>query len=73
MCTIFFNYLKVNVPTPWKDMLSTGPLWAIIAAHIGASITYMLFFVDLPTYLERAMQISLRNVSYSLHFSIVCE
>ncbi|XP_075977493.1 putative inorganic phosphate cotransporter [Anticarsia gemmatalis] len=50
-----------NNSTPWKEMLKTGPLWAIMAAHVGGSVLYMLFFVDLPTYLERAMHISLKN------------
>ncbi|XP_030023987.2 putative inorganic phosphate cotransporter [Manduca sexta] len=52
---------KVNRPTPWREMFKTGPLWAIVVSHVGAATAFVLFFVDTPTYLERAMHISLRN------------
>lgn len=47
--------------TPWREIFRTPGLWAIMASHIGGSAVFILFFVDLPTYLERGMNISLRN------------
>ncbi|KAJ8721774.1 hypothetical protein PYW08_004176 [Mythimna loreyi] len=47
--------------TPWREIFRTPALWAIVASHTGGSAVFILFFVDLPTYLERGMNISLRN------------
>ncbi|KAJ8731683.1 hypothetical protein PYW07_004847 [Mythimna separata] len=47
--------------TPWREIFRTPGLWAIMASHVGGSAVFILFFVDLPTYLERGMNISLRN------------
>ncbi|CAH1637994.1 unnamed protein product [Spodoptera littoralis] len=47
--------------TPWREIFRTPALWAIMVSHVGGSSVFILFFVDLPTYLERGMNISLRN------------
>uniref|UniRef100_A0A2H1W184 SFRICE_028052 n=1 Tax=Spodoptera frugiperda TaxID=7108 RepID=A0A2H1W184_SPOFR len=47
--------------TPWREIFRTPALWAIMVSHVGGSMVFILFFVDLPTYLERGMNISLRN------------
>ncbi|XP_047030315.1 putative inorganic phosphate cotransporter [Helicoverpa zea] len=52
---------KRRQPTPWKEIFKSGALWAIVASHVGGSAVFILFFVDLPTYLERGMNISLTN------------
>ncbi|CAH2229075.1 putative inorganic phosphate cotransporter [Pararge aegeria] len=47
--------------TPWRYILRTKALWGIMFTHIGCAISYVLFFVDMPTYLERGLQISLKD------------
>ncbi|XP_038210030.1 putative inorganic phosphate cotransporter, partial [Zerene cesonia] len=47
--------------TPWRCILTTKAFWAVLAAHVGCSIVYILFFVDMPTYLEKGLKISLTN------------
>ncbi|CAG4952655.1 unnamed protein product [Colias eurytheme] len=47
--------------TPWRRILTTKAFWAVLPAHIGCSIVYILFFVDMPTYLEKGLKISLTN------------
>ncbi|XP_046965521.1 putative inorganic phosphate cotransporter isoform X2 [Vanessa cardui] len=47
--------------TPWKQIFTTKALWAIMLSHFGCAIGFVLFFVDMPTYLERGLQISLKN------------
>ncbi|XP_023940685.1 putative inorganic phosphate cotransporter [Bicyclus anynana] len=50
-----------NQRTPWKHILRTKALWGIMVTHVGSAISYVLFFVDMPTYLERGLQISLKD------------
>ncbi|XP_014359109.2 putative inorganic phosphate cotransporter isoform X1 [Papilio machaon] len=47
--------------TPWRHILRSRGLWAIAITHIGFSCSYVLFFVDMPTYLEKGLHISLKN------------
>ncbi|XP_045447853.1 putative inorganic phosphate cotransporter [Melitaea cinxia] len=47
--------------TPWKRILTTTGFWALVVSHIGSVVGYILFFVDMPTYLEKGLQISLKN------------
>ncbi|XP_072948852.1 putative inorganic phosphate cotransporter isoform X2 [Epargyreus clarus] len=56
------NTSQGKIPrTPWRYILCTKSLWAIMIAHIGCSVGFVMFFVDMPTYLERGLQISLKS------------
>ncbi|CAH0715886.1 unnamed protein product, partial [Brenthis ino] len=59
------NGLNVAAPkilkTPWKEIFMAKEFYAIMMTHIGCAICFILFFVDMPTYLEKALQISLKN------------
>ncbi|KAL4708182.1 hypothetical protein ACJJTC_005324 [Scirpophaga incertulas] len=48
---------------PWRHILTSVPLYGIMAAHIGTAISFVLFFVDMPTYLEKGLKISLKSVT----------
>lgn len=56
--TIFFQ----NLRTPWLSILKTRGFWGTLSGHIGSSVVYILFFVDMPTYLEKGLHISLTSV-----------
>ncbi|XP_063364076.1 putative inorganic phosphate cotransporter [Cydia amplana] len=47
--------------TPWSDIFRTKVFWVLVVTHIGSAVNFVLFFVDLPTYLERGLQISLKT------------
>ncbi|XP_013134079.1 PREDICTED: putative inorganic phosphate cotransporter [Papilio polytes] len=47
--------------TPWRHILRSRGLWAVAITHIGFTCSYVLFFVDMPTYLEKGLHISLKN------------
>ncbi|XP_063384115.1 putative inorganic phosphate cotransporter [Cydia fagiglandana] len=47
--------------TPWRDIFRTKVFWVLVVTHIGSAVSFVLFFVDLPTYLERGLQISLKT------------
>ncbi|CAH2096609.1 unnamed protein product [Euphydryas editha] len=47
--------------TPWKQIFTTKGFWALLVTQIGGIIGFTLFFVDMPTYLEKGLQISLKN------------
>ncbi|XP_068633483.1 putative inorganic phosphate cotransporter [Battus philenor] len=47
--------------TPWRCILKSKGLWAAAIAQVGNACSYVLFFVDMPTYLEKGLNISLKN------------
>ncbi|CAF2051147.1 unnamed protein product [Rotaria magnacalcarata] len=40
---------------PWKAVLTSLPVWAIIAAHFGANWSAYLILTELPTFLVKAL------------------
>ncbi|CAG5043015.1 unnamed protein product [Parnassius apollo] len=51
-----------KVPSiPWRYILKSKGLWAVASSHFGCMCSYVLFFVDMPTYLEKGLHISLKN------------
>ncbi|CAG9786472.1 unnamed protein product [Diatraea saccharalis] len=55
------NVSASKLPTPWKHILRSKPVWAILAPQCGFLISFVFFFVDMPTYLEKGLGISLKN------------
>ncbi|XP_056630946.1 putative inorganic phosphate cotransporter [Diorhabda sublineata] len=43
---------KVNIPTPWKSILTNIPLWATVVAQIGACWGFFTLMVNGPTYIK---------------------
>ncbi|XP_026315270.1 putative inorganic phosphate cotransporter [Hyposmocoma kahamanoa] len=52
---------KKSLRTPWKHIFTSIPIYAITIAHISVGTAFVLFFTEMPTYLEKALKISLRN------------
>ncbi|CAF0886174.1 unnamed protein product [Rotaria sordida] len=40
---------------PWKDMLISLPVWAIILAHFGTNWCIYVMFTELPTFINQAL------------------
>ncbi|KAL0839185.1 hypothetical protein ABMA28_017153 [Loxostege sticticalis] len=53
--------LNKRPPTPWKTILRSIPMWVLLAPHFGFVAAFTVFFVDMPTYMEKGLKISLRN------------
>ncbi|KAI8436412.1 hypothetical protein MSG28_010008 [Choristoneura fumiferana] len=49
------------LPTPWREIIHSKEMRVLVITHIGSSVIFGLFFVDMPTYLERGLQISLKT------------
>ncbi|CAH2981075.1 unnamed protein product [Chilo suppressalis] len=55
------NVSGSKYPTPWKHILRSKPVWALLAPQCGFLISFVFLFVDMPTYLEKGLGISLKN------------
>jgi ACS family sodium-dependent inorganic phosphate cotransporter len=58
--------IKRDVPsakkksTPWKKILTSGPVWAIVMANTCASFTFFIAFMQLPTYMSHVLHFSIK-------------
>ncbi|XP_048478541.1 putative inorganic phosphate cotransporter [Plutella xylostella] len=53
-----------SVKVPWRYIVRCRGFWAILAAHQAFSISHIFFFVDMPTYLEKGLDISLQKSAW---------
>ncbi|XP_018804536.1 PREDICTED: putative inorganic phosphate cotransporter [Bactrocera latifrons] len=53
-------------PTPWRAILTSLPMWALISAQIGHDWGFYIMVTDLPKYMADVMQFSIKaNGLYS--------
>ena len=45
-------------------MLTSVPLWAILAAHVAQSFGYYVLFTELPTYMKNILHFNLENSAF---------
>ncbi|XP_060531006.1 putative inorganic phosphate cotransporter [Cylas formicarius] len=54
------NKEKEVIATPWKEIFSSRPVWAIFLATIGNSWVSAMSITELPTYLDKIMNLDLK-------------
>ncbi|KAG5866032.1 hypothetical protein JTB14_029840 [Gonioctena quinquepunctata] len=50
---------KRNIP--WKDMLTSGPLWALVMAQIGHDWGFFTMVTDLPKYMSDVLKFNVKD------------
>lgn len=50
-----FHPVSRNYTIPWKAILTSLPVWAIIAAHFGTNWCIYVMFTELPIFLTRSL------------------
>ncbi|KAF8787048.1 putative inorganic phosphate cotransporter like protein [Argiope bruennichi] len=45
---------------PWRDILTSLPMWAVVVAHFGHNYAFLMFLTDLPTYFSRILHFDLK-------------
>ncbi|GFQ85274.1 putative inorganic phosphate cotransporter [Trichonephila clavata] len=49
------------MPTPWKSVLTSVPLWALLAAHCGETWGFYTLLIQAPTYLSNILHFDLNE------------
>lgn len=50
--------------TPWKTILTSIHLWAILVAHLGHSWGLSMLLTELPTYMKTVLHFDLKAVIF---------
>lgn len=52
---------KRNMPVPWKSMLTSAPVWAIIITHGASVFGYFTVVNQLPSYIESILHYNVKH------------
>ena len=52
---------------PWKDIVMSAPVWAILVSHVTQSFGFYVLFTELPTYMKNVLNY---DMSSKVHESI---
>ncbi|XP_075221024.1 putative inorganic phosphate cotransporter isoform X3 [Lycorma delicatula] len=44
-----------SLPTPWFEIFTSPPMWALIGAHIGCGWAFSIIFTQVPSYLNSVL------------------
>ncbi|KAF9788792.1 hypothetical protein SFRURICE_018368, partial [Spodoptera frugiperda] len=56
------NNSKGHIPVPWKKMLLSPPVWAIIITHGASVFGYFTVVNQLPSYIESILHFNIKHV-----------
>lgn len=51
-------------PTPWKAILTSAPVWAIVVANFGQNWGYSVLLTEIPSYLSNVAGLNIEKSSY---------
>ena len=54
---------KVPEPVPWKSLVTSVPLWAILIAQTGDCWGIYTLLSEMPTYMSRVLHFDMQSVS----------
>jgi hypothetical protein len=60
---MFSRILQDIPPTPWREILTSVPLWGLIFAQIGHDWGFFTLVTDLPKYFKDVMKFNVFEVS----------
>ncbi|PVD36714.1 hypothetical protein C0Q70_03700 [Pomacea canaliculata] len=52
---------KARIPTPWRAMITSGPVWAIVSAHVLHNYTNYTMLTSLPTFMKEVLKFDTRQ------------
>lgn len=66
------RYAKIflqKLRTPWKEILTSLPMWALIIVHCGQNWGFWLLLTEIPTYMSEVLGYDIKDVSITIKFS----
>lgn len=52
---------KVTPPTPWRDILTSVPLWGLLGGKLGHDWGFFVMVTDLPLYMSSVLKYSIQS------------
>uniref|UniRef100_A0A1B6M806 Putative inorganic phosphate cotransporter n=1 Tax=Graphocephala atropunctata TaxID=36148 RepID=A0A1B6M806_9HEMI len=63
-----------KLKTPWRSVLSSVPLWALLVTHLGQNWGYWMLLTQLPNYFSHVLDFNIQNngLMTALPYLIMC-
>lgn len=55
---------KEQPPIPWKLILTSVPLWALVVAQVGHDWGFFIMVTDLPKYMSDVLRFSIKDLGF---------
>ena len=55
-------YLLQNIDTPWRSILTSLPVWAIVAAHFSENWGFYTWLTQLPSFMNDVLKFDMYKV-----------
>ncbi|XP_076368090.1 putative inorganic phosphate cotransporter isoform X2 [Tachypleus tridentatus] len=62
-----------NKSIPWRQILTSFPVWAVIIAHYGNSWGFYTILIDLPTYLKNILHFDIEQNGFLSALPYLCQ
>lgn len=58
-----WNIMFQTLQTPWKEIFTSQPMWALIIVHCGQNWGFWMLLTEMPTYMSKVVGFSIKEVS----------
>ena len=58
-----FSFQGQNRSVPWKSILTSVPVWAVLVTQCGIAWLFYTQLTELPTYMNNILQFDIKQVS----------
>ncbi|XP_052126714.1 sialin [Frankliniella occidentalis] len=52
---------KESLPVPWRQVLSSGPVWAIVLSHVASIYGFFTVVNQLPTFMKKVLHFNIKE------------
>lgn len=52
-----------ELPTPWKDIVKSMPVWAVLVAHCGQNWGFWTLLTEIPSYMSHVLEHNIKDVN----------
>lgn len=63
---LFYAFCQ-RLRIPWKHIMTSVPMWALIIAHVGQNWGYWTLLTEIPSYMTGVLNFRIEQVGDYLH------
>lgn len=62
MNNFIIHFLKEKPKTPWRDILTSKPVWALLITHLGQNWGFWTLAAQVPSYISSVLKVDIKQV-----------
>lgn len=73
MKEFILKFLFQKIATPWKEIFTSVPFWALLATHCGNNWAFWTLLTEIPSYMSAILKFDIASVSVCIFIFIAKE